>query len=103
MQPNNMQPQPAMMPMQAQPNQPAPQATAPINYQTTPISQPQKKKGHLSIILAILFCMTTLGLAAYIIVDKVINNKAISDEIFISTFHSFCSRLLRNYVHELKY
>ena len=36
-------------------------------------------------------------------VNKVINNKAISDEIFISTFHSFCSRLLRNYVHELKY
>ena len=70
-----MQPQPTMMPMQAQPNQPAPQATAPINYQTTPISQPQKKKGHLSLVLAILFCMTTLGLAAYIIVDKVINNK----------------------------
>ena len=36
-------------------------------------------------------------------VTKVIGDKTISDEITISTFHSFCSRLLRTYVNNLKY
>lgn len=83
MQPNNMQFQPNMAPMQPQqPVQPAPQLntlppqnTPPANYQTTPIPQAKKEKGHLSLLLAVIFGLATLGLVAYIVVDKVVNKK----------------------------
>ena len=82
MQPNNMQFQPNMAPMQPQPAQSAsqpntlpPQNTPPVNYQTTPIPQTKKEKGHLSLLLAVIFGLATLGLVVYIVVDKVINKK----------------------------
>lgn len=36
-------------------------------------------------------------------VNQEINDKLISDKISISTFHSFCSKFLRNYVDRVKY
>ncbi len=63
MQPNNMQPQPAMAPQQM-PQQ------GPMNYQTTPIPPVAKKASPLGMILAIVFGLIALGLIIFIVIDK---------------------------------
>ena len=63
MQPNNMQAQPAMAPMQA-PQQ------SPMNYQQTPVPPIAKKASPLGMILAIVFGVIALGLIIFIVIDK---------------------------------
>ena len=72
MQPNNMQAQPAMSPMQA--NMATPQS-APMNYQTPPIPPAPKKQSNLGMVLAIIFGVIALGLLIFIVVDKLVLNK----------------------------
>lgn len=76
MQPNNMQPQPAMAPMQPtpqpilQPNAPTqPQQPMPTNYQQTPIPSAPKKKANIGFILAIVFALLSLVLGILLILN----------------------------------
>ena len=70
MQPDNMQSQPAMAPMQSaapQPNAPIPPQPMPIGYQQAPTPPTPKKKSNISPVLAIFFALLSLILGILLI------------------------------------